>query len=114
MSLSIKDIIATIVTVGIAYVSYLTYQGVEFPITQNMRVWISIMFVAGLAVCAMTGTPVDQVKKNAMITIASVLGVLAMVIFLWGLITGSKTAVIIMGVDIIALWGVSTLRHMFS
>lgn len=114
MSLTIKDLIATIIAAGVGYTTYANINGISVPMFQNPRVGVFILLVVGIFSCAMTGTPVNEANKSMFITIASILGASAFVIFLWGVISGNRLAITLMGIDILALWAITTLRHLLK
>lgn len=114
MALTIKDLFATVIAAGAAYIAYANINGISIPMFENPRVGITVMLIAGLLTCAATGTPINEANKNIYIAISSALGVLAFLIFLWGVVTGNRAAITVMGIDIVLLWAITTFRHLFK
>jgi hypothetical protein len=103
MTLTWKDLITTLLAGGAI--------GVYFLFTNNAggyRIPILLLTFIGIAMCALSeGTKGNKVY----IGIASALGILALVLAVYGLVTGAKIAFILLVGTILLLWLISTIRH---
>lgn len=111
MSLTWKDLITTSLAGITIWFSYLVLIGYKFPIIVGYRWATLILLILGVGMCAFSSA---SGASGMFITIASGLGVLALILVVLGLIFGTKFLFISLLTVIIALWIVSTLRHLIG
>lgn len=107
MILSWKDIVTTFLAAGAAGLYFLTMDNAT-----GYRGGIVLLALMGIAMCAFSGGATNM--SNPFIVVSSVLGVTALALIVYGLITGAKIAFILLTLTILALWAISTLRHMLG
>jgi len=107
MTRGLKDVVATGLT-ALAVLAFLaTHEGWGGWLIGDSRRWAAgAMGLLGIATCGL-GTPG---KDNATKFLAT-LGVLAFVLVIPALATGSLTALSLLVADMVLLWAMSTLRH---
>jgi hypothetical protein len=107
MALSRKDIAATVLTFLAVLAFLATHQGWGVPVIGDSHRWAAgaISFL-GIGTCGL-GTP----GKDAASKLLAVLGMLAVVLAVLSLATGSLTPLSLLVADIVVLWAVSTWRH---
>ena len=110
MSLGTRDILPTIVAAVSAYVGILIARGTAIPIIHSQRWALLILLALGLVTCATSGLQ-NPDWKNGYIIIASIIGGLALVLTIIGLIKPSATMVALLAWTIVALWAMATVRH---
>lgn len=112
MNLTTKDLVTTLLAVATVGLYYAMSTGITLPIITEYRGAILALAVMGIMMCAFSGGATRG--TDMFITIASILGVAALVVIIYGLITGAKIAFMILTAVIIALWFVSTLHHVIQ
>ena len=113
MSLSWKDAVATLTTGTAAAFAYAKLRGWEWAPLNNWRVNILLVFALGIGACIASGTNAVPVS-NTWTTIASALGIIAMILLVAGLILGDKIIFFMMVADVMALWAISTAHHLIT
>ena len=105
MLLSWKDVITTFLAAGIAGLYFLTINNAT-----GYRGGILLLTLMGIAMCAFSGgtSPPSGTFK----VVFSSLGIIALIVSIYGLVTGAQIAFILLTATILALWAISTLRHM--
>jgi hypothetical protein len=108
MELSYKDAITTVLAGTAGALTYAAARGWQgwFPST---RVGVLMLGLVGIGMCAFGATNVE--KGGLWVMALSILGGTAFVLIVAGLITGSKSILYVLGLDILVLWLLSTLRH---
>lgn len=108
MALTWKDAATTLLAIGTALLAYAKYQG-----WQNWaiapRLGFLILGAIGIGMCALSspsGSPAIWT------TVLSTLGVIALILIVLGLVTGSKLLFFGLAADILLLWLLATLRHL--
>jgi hypothetical protein len=108
MTLSRKDLVATALT-AVAVLAFLaTHEGWNVWLVGDSYRWAAGVVVAlGLVTCGL-GSP----GRGKATRLLATLGVLALILAVLALATGSLTPLSLLVVDIVVLWAVSTLRHL--
>lgn len=113
MALTWKDGVTTLLAFLVIGFTYLMAIGYKMPLTIGFRWATVVLLVLGIGMCALSSyTPGST--PSVWITFASVLGSLALILILAGIVTGSKMIFITLGVTIFLLWLVATLRHLLG
>lgn len=107
MALGWKDMITTLLIGATAWLYFANISSVG-----SFRVPILLLGVLGIAMCAFSGGNVPA--SGAFMVITSTLGIIALIIIVYGLITGAKIAFIILAFTVFALWLISTFRHVIA
>ena len=107
MLLSRKDLVATALT-ALAVITFLaTHQGWNVWLVGHSHRWAAgVIFALGVATCGL-GTP----SRGPATRLLATLGVIALVLAVLALVTGSLTPLSLLIVDIVVLWASSTVRH---
>lgn len=116
MSLTWKDGVTTLLAVVVMGVYYaMTSHAIRIPVIGGSYRW-AIMAVAllGIGMCAFSGGANTTGGMNSMIAFAGMLGVAALAIIIYGLITGTQLAFMLLTGVIISLWVISTVRHLIQ
>jgi hypothetical protein len=107
MTLTRKDAVATALTLLAVFVFLATHEGWGVPLIGDSHRWATgAILLLGMATCGQGSPGRDFATK-----ICAALGVLAFVLAITALVTASLTPLSLLVVDILALWAVSTLRH---
>jgi hypothetical protein len=109
MNLTIKDIWTTLLTAATIGTYYGVVNGLNMPFISGYRAGIIVLAIIGVAMCALSGR--STTAGGIFVTLASILGAGALLLILYGLITGAKLAFVLLALDIIVLWIISTIRH---
>ena len=108
-----KDGVTTLLAlliVGLLYVQ--TTAAIQLPIIgSSYRLSIVALAIIGIAMCAFSG---GTTGTSPFITIASILGVVSLVLIIYGLITGTKIAFLALTAVILVLWVVATVNHLLG
>lgn len=115
MTLTVKDLFATLLAGGILGLWYVVNQGLNLPVVSGWgyRGGILLLAVAGIVMCALATGATSQ-PTGLFKFVASALGIAAVGLIIYGLIVGTKTALILVAGVILALWVISTVRHLFG
>jgi hypothetical protein len=108
MALTWKDAATTVLAGGTGMLAYAKYQNLTGWFTAP-RLGVLTLGVVGIVMCA-TGAVNDA--GSTLKTALSILGGLAAVLVLVGLITGSSVVFYALAADILALWLLTTMRHL--
>ncbi len=112
MALTWKDGATTILALLVIGFSYLMATGYKFPLIASYRWATVVLLILGIGMCALgSATPNAQ---SSWITMSNVLGALAFILILAGIITGVKMVFVALSGTIILLWIISTLRHLLG
>ena len=108
MTRGLKDVVATGLTLLAALAFLSTHEGWGDWIIGDSRTWAAAAItLLGIATCGL-GAP----SKGKATKFLATLGILAFVLAVLALATGSLTPLSLLVVDIVLLWALSTLRHM--
>lgn len=107
MTLTTKDVAATVLT-GLAVVVFAaTHEGWNVWLVGGSHRWAAgAILLLGVATCTL-----GSHGEGAATKLLATLGVLALVLAVLALATGSLTPLSLLVVDFVLLWAVSTLRH---
>jgi hypothetical protein len=107
MSLSRKDLEATVLTVLAVLTFAATHEGWNVWLIGGSHRWAAgAILVLGAATCGL-GSP----GKGAATRVLAVLGIVAGVLAVLALATGSLTALSFLTLDTVLLWAASMVRH---
>ena len=110
MTRGLKDVIATVLTLVAVLVFVANHEGWGIWLVGDSRRWAAgVVTLLGAVTCSL-GSP-D--KGSAMKWLAT-LGVFALVLAGVAFATGSLTALSLLVADIVALWALSTIRHVLD
>lgn len=112
MSLTWKDLVTTVLAVMTAGLYYSMSKGITLPLIAGYRSAIIALGIIGIGMCALSGG--NTAPSGPFIILASVGGIVALILIVYGLITGTKFAFILLTVTILVLWAGATLRHLLS
>ena len=111
MALTWKDGVATVLVGAAAVITYATLNNFNWVGLDSWRIATVSLLALGLGTCIVVGSGVVPEKNNWTI-LAGVLGVLAFVFALIGIISGTKLAFVSLAILIGALWLLSTTHHL--
>ena len=107
MTLTRKDAAATALTALAVLVFLATHEGWGVPLVGDSHRWAAgAVLLLGSLTCGLGSPGKDRATK-----VLVVLGVMALVLAVLAVATGSLTPLSLLVVDMVALWAVSTLRH---
>ena len=113
MSLTWRDAVATILTGGVALLTYAKLVGWSIPLLGSWRLSTLAVFALGIGTCIAAGSG-GVPANDGWTTIATVLGICAAILLLIGLIFESKLVFILLAADVGMLWLVSTIHHVVT
>jgi hypothetical protein len=110
MALTRKDLVATGLT-AVAVLAFLaTHEGWNVWLIGDSRRWAAgAISLLGIATCAQ-GSP----EKGVGTKFLAGLGMLAVVLAVGAIVTGSLTVLSLLVIDMVLLWALSTSRHVFA
>lgn len=111
MTLTRKDTLATVLVGVAAIIAYARLQNFDWALLGSWRVGSVALLALGLGTCIAASTG-DKPTKNTWTLLASVIGVVALVAALVGIIFGSKLAFIGLFAGIVMLWALTTIHHL--
>jgi hypothetical protein len=113
MRLTWRDGVATVLLGVVVALAAAATQGWGWPLTGSYRSAGLVVFGAGIAMCALSGSAQSTTTagKSPYVMLASALGILALVMLVGVLITGSEAWFVALVVDIAVLWAMTTFRH---
>ena len=107
MTLTRKDVTATVLTILAVLVFLATHEGWAVWLIGDSHRWAAgAIVVLGIATCGQ-GAPTKGPATPFLVT----LGILAFVLAVLAIATASLTPLSLLVVDIVALWALSTARH---
>lgn len=107
MTLGRKDVAAAALTALAVCTFFATHEGWNVWLVGDSHRWAAgVILLLGILTCSL-GSPGHGRATRVLAT----LGVLALVLAVVALVTGSLTPLSLLVVDIVVLWAVSTLRH---
>jgi hypothetical protein len=113
MHLSWKDLVTTLLAMAVAGVYYANSKGLNYPVISGVRGATVVLLIVGMFMCAFGSRIVGGgFTATPMLTVLSILGGIAFVLAIIGLITGNKTIFAGLAGLTLILWFVSTIRHL--
>ena len=110
MTRSLKDVTAAVLTLSAVLVFVVNHEGWGIWLVGDSRKWAAgVITLLGAATCTL-GSP----DKGSATKWLAMLGVLALVLAGVALATGSLTALSLLVADVVALWALSTIRHVLD
>jgi chromate transport protein ChrA len=110
MTRSLKDLIATVLTLVAVLVFIANHEDWAIWLVGDSRGWAAaVITLLGAATCSL-GSP----EEGSATKWLAALGVLALILAAVALVTGSLTALSLLVADIVALWALSTIRHVLD
>lgn len=107
MTRASKDVAATMLVTLAVLVFFATHQGWGVPLVGDSHRWAAgVVGLLGMGTCAL-GSP----AKDTMTRLLAALGVVALVLAVLAIATGSLTPLSLLVADIVLLWALSTVRH---
>jgi hypothetical protein len=107
MMISRKDLAATGLTALAVMTFFATHEGWNVWLVGDSHRWAAgVIFVLGVLTCGL-GSP----GRGTTTRVLATLGMLALLLAVLALATGSLTPLSLLVIDIVVLWAVSTLRH---
>jgi hypothetical protein len=107
-----RDGLTTILAVLVVAVTLSAIRGWDWPLIGSDRSAVGVLGVLGYAMCYAAAVPKTFLSmKGGYRTVASVLGAAALVLVVAGLVWPGKTWIVVIAIDILALWGIATARH---
>jgi hypothetical protein len=114
MKLTWKDATSTVLAGAAVLIAFAVTDAWAWPLLGDYRAGTIALAVVGIGMCA-TGTSMAKASwSDPLVLIASFLGVLALVFIVAGLFMATVIPFVALAVDIVALWFVSTLRHLID
>jgi hypothetical protein len=115
MALTRKDALATILTALAVFVFVATHEAWNVWLVGSSRHWAAgAIALLGALTCGL-GSPADKMRTSggmdAATRLLSLIGVLALVLAVWAIWSGSLTPLSLLVVCIVLLWAGATLRH---
>jgi len=102
----------TTLLVGAVALTYAAYTaGWAIPVIDDARGATLLVGAVGLTMCIVGGSESVIASRDAFIVPASVLGGVALLLIIAGLITGWSLAVPLLAAVTLLLWTISTVRH---
>ena len=111
MRLSWKDAVATLLGVAGAAVLFVVVRDWGWPLLGSYRMGVLALGAIGIAMCTMSGIGEAAGTKSFSVTLGGVLGSVAGIVFVIGLITGSETLLLTLAALMAILWGFTTIHH---
>ena len=112
MRLTWRDGTATILA-GIVFAVLLAVtQGWAWPLLGDYRAGVVVLAIAGVAMCTV-GMQINDAAafKQPVVILASLLGVLSLVLIVLGLVFATQALFVTLGFTLLTLWILTTLDH---
>jgi hypothetical protein len=107
MSLTRKDLAATVLTTLVVLVFLATHEGWNVWLVGGSHRWAAgMIFLIGSAMCGLGSPSSDRMTK-----MFGALGLTAFVLAALAVASGSLTPLSLLAADIVALWAIATIRH---
>ena len=111
MTLNWKDALATILTAFAVFVFAAAHGSWNVWLVGSSNRWAAgAILLVGIAACSLGKAGADMGKDTATKTLAAI-GTFSLLFAVWALVTGSVTALALLTLSVVVLWGGSTLRH---
>lgn len=114
MKLSFRDVIGTVLAAAAVYVVLDIVNSWGFLVFGGYRAGVVALAFIGVAMCAF-GSDYSTVRgAQPLVVVAGILGVAALVLMIAGLIWATAPLFVWFGAVIVALWAVTTVRHLVT
>jgi hypothetical protein len=115
MQIRSQDLAATLLAAFVVAVTLAVTQAWNWPLLTDARAGMIAVTVAGFGMCALASAGMKAAPGPPAFMFASgALGVIALALVVYGLIVGTQTALVVLAAMVVALWFISTVRHMFA
>jgi predicted ferric reductase len=114
MRLTGKDFIGTLLAAAAILVALDVTNAWGWPVINGYRAGVIALTVIGFGMCSAASDYSTVRWTNPLVLIAVVLGVAALALMIAGLIWATETLFVWLAAVIVALWLVSTVRHMIT
>lgn len=115
MTLTRKDVVATVFTGLVVLVFAAAYQSWDVWLVGSSNRWAAgVMLVLGLGACSQSSPAAmtaDGEKPSGVVLALSIVGAAALAFGVWALATGSMTGLSLLLAATLVLWAGSTLLH---
>jgi hypothetical protein len=102
-----RDLAAAALTAAAVVTFFATHEGWNVWLVGDSHRWAAgVIFALGVVTCGL-GSP----GRGAATRLLATLGVIALVLAVLALVTGSLTLLSLLVVDIVVLWAAATVRH---
>ncbi|MBI3984748.1 MAG: hypothetical protein HY344_02285 [Candidatus Levybacteria bacterium] len=112
MSLTWKDLSTTLLALLTLGLYFAMTKGIDVPLISGYRAGILLLAFFGILMCA--SSPGFSSGSSVLVMAAGVLGFLALILIIYGLVTGTELAFTLLTVTILVLWAISTFRHFIT
>jgi hypothetical protein len=115
VTLTRKDLLATILTAFAVFVFFATHEGWNVWLVGSSHRWAAgVITLVGAFTCGL-GSPGEKMSEargmDGVTRLLSLIGALALVLAVWAIWSGSLTPLSLLTVSIVLLWAGATLRH---
>ena len=114
MRLTSKDVVGTLLAAAAVVVALAVTNGWSWPLLGDYRAGTVALAVIGFGMCAAASDYSTVHGPDPLVVLASMLGIAALGLIVGGLIWASASIFVWLAVVIVALWFVSTLRHLIA
>jgi hypothetical protein len=111
MRLTWRDGVTTLLMALVVAVALAVTQRGDWPLLGSYRSGVGVLGVVGITMCSIGSSLEASSFRSPLVRFASVLGGVAVVLIVAGLIAGTETLFLTLAADIAVLWVVATLRH---
>lgn len=112
MKLAWRDAVGTLLVSGAAVLTYAVVNDFDWPLLSSVRISTLLLVLLGFASCIVIGSGESPAKNNWTIA-ATAIGILAMIIALFGIIFGSQWAFLSLFACILGLWILTSFHHLY-
>jgi uncharacterized membrane protein len=111
-----KDVIATILAVLVAFVLYAKLKGMSLPMLGSYRTAAIVLLILGIALCAVGSklAPGQSPWSNPVTMIVAILGIVSLVAGISAIAANSRMAFIGFAGITLLMWLITTARHVFA
>jgi uncharacterized membrane protein HdeD (DUF308 family) len=113
MTLTKRDMLATMVVVGVVAIGYAAMSGYNWPLVSSWRMGTLALFILGFG-AYIIGRSDKPIMQNNWTFIAGACGIGAVIVTVFNLFADSETLFITLIVDIVLLWVLTTLHRLVS
>lgn len=111
-----KDIIATIVAIVVAFVMYAKLKGMDVPMLGSYRSAAIVLLILGIILCAMGSRPAagQSFWSNPLTAVISILGIISLIAAIIAIAGNSRPAFISFASITLLMWLITTTKHLFA